>query len=164
MAYSWIKDSGLASLCRSSLCKGVIFRPWIRGWECYGGFLSTLSTLALSSQRTGFVLLLWASFCREGYVVPVWVWACAHVNSTHSLKISLSQDFLCFLKLHNDVCCLGHLRNCWWILERFWWPCFLFLSEDARWKLRKWRRMFLFHTENYIYIYYIYIIYILYYI
>lgn len=43
-AYSWIKDTGLANLSRSSPCRGAIVRPYLGGENYDGYFLLTLST------------------------------------------------------------------------------------------------------------------------
>lgn len=68
-------------LIRSCLCGRALFRSWrLRGWGCSSEqFLNTLSTCALRiSMGLG-----------------------ARVNSVRALRISLSQGFLCSLKLHN---------------------------------------------------------------
>lgn len=45
---SWIKDTGLANLCKSSLCRGSLQGVNIvGGWGCYGGLLYNPSTFGL---------------------------------------------------------------------------------------------------------------------
>lgn len=68
-------------LIRSCLCGRALFRSWrLRGWGCSSEqFLNTLSTCALRISM-GFG---------------------ARVNNVRALRISLSQGFLCSLKLHN---------------------------------------------------------------
>lgn len=52
IANSWIKETGLANLRMSDLCRGAVFRLWVSERENYGGrFQHTPSTFLLRPQR-----------------------------------------------------------------------------------------------------------------
>lgn len=66
MIYSWMKEEGLASLGRRSLCRATVFRPLVVVVQKSRYFLHTLSA-PMHGPKKGFLNFLWASSLGEGF-------------------------------------------------------------------------------------------------